>query len=79
MQAQLKETKKIRHSVGTDDYIALDRIQNKNWQYLIESILKFVNLITVKIVRDSVENATIYKKRMKLYIIKSVEFKFNNQ
>lgn len=68
--------------------MTLDRIQNKNRQYLIQSILKVcksnnsneaIKIKKLKIVRDSVENATIYKKRMKLYIIKSVEFKFNNQ
>lgn len=68
--------------------MTLDRIQNKNWQYLIESILKVcksnnsneaIKIKKLKIVRDSVENATIYKKRMKLYIMKSVGFKFNNQ
>ena len=68
--------------------MTLDRIQNKNWQYLIESILKVcksnnsneaIKIKKLKIVCDSVENATIYKKRMTLYIIKSVEFKFNNQ
>ena len=33
------EPKPVRHSIVTDDYITLDRIQNQNWQCLIKSIL----------------------------------------
>ena len=39
LQQRLREPKPVRHSTITDHYIALDRIQNHNWQYLIESIL----------------------------------------
>ena len=33
------EVKKVKHSVVTDDYIALEEIQNQNWQYYVESVL----------------------------------------
>ena len=33
------EVKKVKHSVVTDDYIALEEIQNQNWQYYVQSIL----------------------------------------
>ena len=54
-----------------DDYIVLDRIQNQNWQYLIESILdacksknssEAIEIKKLKIVENSVENITICKK-----------------
>ena len=81
MQSQLKEIEKIRHSVVTDDYIALDRIQNKNWQYLIESILEICKsdnsneAIEIKKTknRDSVEMSLFAKKHTKLCIIKLVK------
>ena len=60
MQSQLKEIEKIRHSVVTDDYIALDRIQNKNWQYLIESISE--------ICKSNNSNEAIEIKKLKIEI-----------
>ena len=66
----------------TDDDIALDRIQNKNWQYLIDSILEIckannsyeaIEIKKLKIVRDSVEMSLFAKKHTKLCIIKLVK------
>ena len=34
---------RIRHSLVTDKYYAADEIQNQNWQYFIECVMKFVN------------------------------------
>ena len=31
---------KIRHSVVTDNYLAVEEIQNQNWQYFIERIIE---------------------------------------
>ena len=36
----LEPIKPVRHSIITDDDIALEVIQNQNWQYFIEAILK---------------------------------------
>ena len=67
---RLREPKLVRHYI-TDDYVALDRIQNQNWQYLIESILDACKsnnsgeaneIKKLKIVENSVENITICKK-----------------
>ena len=32
------ETKKVKHSSVTDDYIAAEEIQNQNWEYFIELV-----------------------------------------
>ena len=67
---RLREPKPVRHYIP-DDYIVLDRIQNQNWQYLIESILdacksknsgEAIEIKKLKIVENSVENITICKK-----------------
>ena len=33
--------KKIKHSTVTDDFIAAEEIQNRNWQYYIEQVIEF--------------------------------------
>ena len=40
----VRTNKTVRHSIITDDDIALDVIQNENWQYFIETILKTCQL-----------------------------------
>ena len=40
LQRLLERIKADHHSVITDDHIALDVIQNENWQYFIQTILK---------------------------------------
>ena len=40
LQQSKLELKKVKHSVVTQDYIAAEEIQNKNWQYFVESVLK---------------------------------------
>ena len=39
LEGLLQPMKHILHSVITDDDVALDIIQNENWQYFIEAIL----------------------------------------
>ena len=71
-QAKL-ELKKIKHSVVTQDYIAAEEIQNKDWQYFVESVLKSPiepkEKESVKRFQlDALENITIVKKTYeKLY------------
>ena len=40
--------KKIKHSVVTQDYIAAEQIQDKNWKYFVESSLSFSQNATDK-------------------------------
>ena len=71
-QAKL-ELKKIKHSVVMQDYIAAEEIQNKDWQYFVESVLKSSiepkEKESVKQFQlDTLENITIVKKTYeKLY------------
>ena len=71
LQQRFREPKPVRHSTITDDYIVLDRIQNQNWQYLIESILdacksnnsvEAIEIKKLKIVENNVENIVVCKK-----------------
>ena len=39
LQSNNLPLKKAKHSVVTDDYIALEQIQSQNWQYFVESVL----------------------------------------
>ena len=39
IQAQGKSFLEIRHSVIADDDYALENLQNKNWQYFVETLL----------------------------------------
>ena len=63
---------KIRHSKVTDDYIAAEEIQNPNWQYFIELVIKLCKSKeigkTIKKSEDflltTVENVTIAKKNL---------------
>ena len=65
-----EEIKKIKHSVVTQDYIAAEEIQDKNWQYFVESALSFADEPNEKQLqksfqRDTYENVTILKKTYK--------------
>ena len=39
LQQNSNQIKIIKHSVVTQDYIAAQEIQDKNWQYFVESVL----------------------------------------
>ena len=66
--------KKIKHNVVTQDYIAAEQIQDKNWKYFVESLLlSFSQNATDKeyqksFLLDTQENLVILKKTYeKLY------------
>ena len=65
--------KKVKHSVVTQDYIAAEQIQDRNWKYFVESLLSFSQNATDKayekiFLLDTKENALILKKtHEKLY------------
>ena len=67
------QMEKIRHSVVTQDYIAAEQIQDKNWKYFVESLLSFSQNATDKeyqksFLLDTQENVLILKKTYeKLY------------
>ena len=67
------QMKKIKHSVVTQDYIAAEQIQDKNWKYFVESLLSFSQNATDKeyqksFLLDTQENLVILKKTYeKLY------------
>ena len=41
LQQSARETIKIKHSVVTQDYLAAEKIQDRNWKYFVESVLTF--------------------------------------
>ena len=67
------QMKKIKHSILTQDYVAEEEIQDKNWKYFVESILSFSQNAADKeyqksFVLDTQENVVILKKTYeKLY------------
>ena len=73
LQQNGEEIKKIKHSVVTQDYIAAQEIQDKNWKYFVESILSLSEDATDKgypksFQLDTQENTLILKKTYeKLY------------
>ena len=73
MQQNGDEIKKIKHSVVTQDYIAAQEIQDKNWKYFVESVLSLSEDATDKEYQksfqlDTQENTLILKKTYeKLY------------
>ena len=48
LQQNGEEIKKIKHSVVTQDYIAAQEIEDKNWKYFVESVLSFSEEATEK-------------------------------
>ena len=66
----------LKHSVVTEDYIANEKIQSQNWQYFVESVLEVcrrknsgetVYQHQSKLIKASIENATIAKKTYKSF------------
>ena len=58
---------RIKHSTTTDDYQAAEEIQNQNWQYFVETILKISNdernsQSLKQFQLETLENITISKK-----------------
>ena len=65
------QMKKIKHSIVTQDYIAAEQIQDKNWKYFVESVLSFSQNATDKeyqksFLLDAQENVVILKKTSKI-------------
>ena len=42
------QLKKIKHSIVTQDYVAAEEIQDKNWKYLVESVISLSENATDK-------------------------------
>ena len=84
------EVKKVKHSVVTDDYIAIEEIQSQNWQYFVESVSdacraknvsETIRQSQAQLLLDSVENVTICKKTYQsLYkqVAQNLNFTINN-
>ena len=77
----LEPIKPVRHSVITDDNIAVDAIQNENWQYFIETILKTcqtnsgginntVELKNIKFIKILLKTLRFVSKHIKIFTIK---------
>ena len=68
--------KKVKYSIVTEDYIAIEKIQGQNWQYFVESVLDAcrkswsVYPHQSKLKRDTIENVTIAKKLINVSTIK---------
>ena len=69
----MERIKPVHHNVITDDHLALEVIQNENWQYFIETILiacktnngginNTVDLKNVNLIKNSIEKITICKQ-----------------
>ena len=84
------EVKKVKQSVVTDDYIAIEEIQSQNWQYFVESVSdacraknvsETIRQSQAQLLLDSVENVTICKKTYQsLYkqVAQNLNFTINN-
>ena len=66
----ISKLKKIRHSVVTDDYSAIEQIQSQNWQYFVEYVLAACRANSIRektdvkqaqLIKSSSENITICK------------------
>ena len=72
LERLLQPIKPVRHSIITDDDLALEVIQNENWQYFIKTIStacktnngginNVINLENISLIKNSIENITICK------------------
>ena len=75
-QANNLPLKKLKHSVITEDYIAIEKIHSRNWQYFVEFVLEAcrrknsgetVYQHQSKLIKASIENVTIAKKTYKSF------------
>ena len=75
LEPLLKPIKPVRHSAITDDDLALEVIQNENWQYFIKTFLtacktnngsinNTINQKNIKLIENSIENITIWKHQI---------------
>ena len=75
-QANNLPLKKLKHSVITEDYIAIEKIHSRNWQYFVEFVLEAcrrknsgetVYQHQSKLIKAIIENVTIAKKTYKSF------------
>ena len=93
LQANNLPLKKVKHSVVTEDYIAIEKIHSRNWQYFVEFVLEAcrrknsgetVYQHQSKLIRASIENVTKNSTAKKTYkssfnqIINNLTFMFDN-
>ena len=72
LERLLQPIKPVRHSIITDNDLALEVIQNENWQYFIETILtacktsngvnNTINLKNINLIKNLIEKITIFKQ-----------------
>ena len=60
----------MKHSLVTEDYLAVEKIQDRNWNYFVEKVLTFSENATVEsneksFLLDTKENVVILKKTYK--------------
>ena len=82
--------KTVKHTIVTDDFIALEQIQNQNWQYYVKSALEACQANNAgettkkpqaQILLDSIENITICKKSYQRFfnqIAQNLNFTISN-
>ena len=75
LQQSGKEIKKIKHSVVTQDYLAAEKIQDRNWKYFVESVLTFSQKATV----SSNEKSFLLETKENVEILKKTYEKLYNQ
>ena len=75
LQQSGKEIKKIKHSVVTQDYLAAEKIQDRNWKYFVESVLAFSQKATV----SSDEKSFLLETKENVEILKKTYEKLYNQ
>ena len=67
LKQQKKEPIKVKHSLVTEDYLAAEKIQDRNWNYFVEKVLSLSENATVEsseqsFLLDTKENVVILKK-----------------
>ena len=67
LQQNNQTIQKVKHTVVTDDYIAAEQIQDRNWKYLVDRLISFSeNAINSSekenFLLDTKENFLILKK-----------------
>ena len=75
LQQSGKEIKKIKHSVVTQDYLAAEKVQDRNWKYFVESVLIFSQKATV----SSDEKSFLLETKENVEILKNTYEKLYNQ
>ena len=71
----VRKLKKIKHSVVTQDYLAAEKIQDRNWKYFVESVLAFSQKATV----SSDEKSFLLETKENVEILKKTYEKLYNQ